>query len=169
MKDCGCMHGGDGLFVKTPPVSGGTAKGPSHDDGGITYKSASGRIVELEGKEPVIPEEAFSDPTIRTRTGTNKEIIAQILKKVGVKLSNEVTRIKGGDIIICIRSTEDKKKRSYTGTDKQILSAINESGGCRIIESGAKVKEVKKNGGAIGDFSLTQFLNQKVTLKQLFK
>lgn len=158
-EDCDCPY----------KNHGGTASGPKHTGGGITYRAASGKLVELEGEEPVIPEDAYNDPTVRTRKGTNDEIIEKILKKVGCKLSDEVRRIRGGDIVICVRSAKDKTKRSYTGTDKQILSAINESGGCKIIEPGAKVKEVKKNGGAVDKTNIWDFLNQQVTFKQLFQ
>jgi|GEM_PF-99449 len=134
---------------------GGTFVGPSHAEGGIDIEiKDTGNHVEVEGDEASIPRELGESSEEYTFTGTNREILNEILKKAGLKLSDKATEVKSGDIVICIKSTWDDKKRTYKGTIRQILSAINESGGCKVIEEGAEVTpdggvEKKAKGGKI--------------------
>lgn len=143
-KDCGCSH----ETVKME--HGGMFVGPSHDGGGIPLVvQDTGQQVEVEGKEPLIPREVIEDEEVRTRRGKNIEIVNQILKKAGLSTKNKATVVKGGDVVICKRAVhDDDTVREITGTDSQIISAVNESGGCKVIDAGAEVVEMK-DGGSI--------------------
>ncbi len=62
-------------------------------------------------------------------------------------MNEEATEIHSGDKIVCRKSAYDKIKRTYIGTDAKIVSAINASGGCRVIEGGAK--SIEENGKVV--------------------
>ena len=130
---------------------GGLVVGDPHSEGGVDFViEDTGEHVEEEGEETNIPREIANNPKEYEFYGSNAEVLDQILRLGGLKLSDKVTTVKSGDIVICVKSTWDKTKRTYKGTVRQILSAINESGGCKRIESGAKVKEGNmKNGGEV--------------------
>ena len=136
---------------------GGLVVGPSHAEGGVPFViEDTGKHVEMEGDEAVIPRELSEDQSEHTFTGTNRSILNQILKKANLSLSDKVTQVKSSDVVICIKSTWSEEKRTYTGTIHQILSAINESEGCKVIEKGATVtpageKETKAEGGKISE------------------
>lgn len=122
---------------------GGIFKKRYHSEGGEHFVvKGNGQQIETEKDEPLIPAEAMRDNKIKKRTGINIEIIDNINKEVGAKgMNEEATEVSVGDAIVCRRSAYDKTKRTYIGTDKQIVSAINQSGGCKVIQGGAKAIE----------------------------
>lgn len=135
---------------------GGLVVGDSHAEspiGGVPFKlEDTGTKILEEGEEANIPNEVREITKEYTMTGKNHEVVHKILKLVGLKLSNKVTRVKSGDLVISKASLWDEKVRTYKGTPIQILSAINQSKGGKKIESGAvmiedgKKKEMKKGG-----------------------
>lgn len=122
---------------------GGIFVGKLHSEGGIPLVvPETGQAIEVETDEPLIPAEAMQNTKIKKRTGTNVEVIHKINKDVGAKgMNQKATEVHVGDAIICRKSAYDKTKRTYIGTDKQIVSAVNQSGGCKVIEKGAKAIE----------------------------
>lgn len=129
---------------------GGTVEGASHKDGGVDFTvMGTKKKVELEGKEPVITSAAFSDPTIRTYNGTNKEILNEINRLYGGKpLSERVTSVGVSDVVICKRSAGDAEKKTLTGTPLEVVDQINQSGGCKPIGSSYhQERKQYENGG----------------------
>ncbi len=126
--------------------TGGMFMGDSHANGGIPIVIVeTGKHIEVEGKEPLIPAAVLQDSEVKEREGTNKEILHDMNKEAGAKgMSQKATEVHAGDAVICVRAAEDETVRKFKGTDAQIASAINESGGCNNIESGAV--EIKANG-----------------------
>lgn len=140
-----------GLFIK----------GNYHSEGGIPLVvGGSGQRIEVEKDEALIPSEAMEDKRVKTRKGSNLEVLNQINKEVGAKGMNEnADTVEVGDAIICRKSIYDKKKRTYIGTDKAVVSAINQSNGCKVIEKGAKSVDAEgkvtqyKGGGGVSEIN----------------
>jgi len=131
---------------------GGIFKGKSHAEGGIPFKiPETGQRIEVESEEPLISNKAVSDPIIRNRKGSNKEILTDINKKVGAKSMDEVaTEVHAGDTIVCKKAMTDTRQKEAKGTDRQIVSAINTEAGCKEIEKGATMDSgggVRQYGG----------------------
>ena len=81
---------------------GGIFKGKSHANGGIPFTVIETKQkIEVEGNEPLISNKALTDPTIKERQGTNKEILTQINKKIGAKgMDEKATEVHAGDTIV---------------------------------------------------------------------
>jgi predicted RNA methylase len=124
---------------------GGIFKGNSHADGGIKFTvPETGQGIEVEGEEPLIPREALTDTTPKTRKGTNKKILHDINKNVGAKgMDEKATEVHAGDSIVCKKAVGDNTIKEVSGSDRQIVSAINQEAGCNEIESGGSIT---KNG-----------------------
>lgn len=131
-------------------------KGKYHSEGGIPLVvNGSGQHIEVEKDEALIPSEAMEDKRVKTRKGSNIEILNEINKGVGAKgMDENADTVEVGDAIICRKSIYDKTKRTYIGTDKQVVSAVNQSNGCKVIEKGGKaiepdgsVTQYQKGGG----------------------
>lgn len=142
---------------------GGTFQGASHDGGGIPLVvQDTGQLIEVEGKEVLMPEGVYADENVYEFTGTNREILNQILSKNGLSVNDKATLVKSGDVVICKVSAADKSKHTYKGTIKKIISNINESGGCNpVVDSDTK----QAGGSIIKELSLES--NQKKNVFEL--
>jgi hypothetical protein len=123
-------------------------QGDFHSQGGEAFKiKDDGRQVEIEKDEPIVIGDAMDDPTVRTITGTNLEIINQINKLGGgrdiLKDKNKpVKKAKGNipipkldstQVVINRRAAGDPAVHTYTGTNREILNKINTSTGGKPI------------------------------------
>ncbi|HYD91433.1 MAG TPA: hypothetical protein VEA37_08105, partial [Flavobacterium sp.] len=132
-------------------AAGGPIIGPAHGaDGGVkcgVRPTASSRkttaIVEVEGDEFYIHPELLRSQKIKTRTGTCRQIILDIIKDNG----GEIKPITKGNctlpaetIIITKGAKTNHKIYKFTGTDKEILSKINQLNGGVKFEGGGVVE-----------------------------
>lgn len=131
-------------------IPGGVVIGPSHNvdgtpGGGVHFITNTGRLLEEEGQEINIPLELRKSNQIFTFSGSNADILEQILKLAGISLADHVTHVRSGDVVICVRSAWDPTIRTYNGTIDEILHKVNTSNGCKPI-----LKHViAKKGGTI--------------------
>lgn len=133
---------------------GGKFQGESHENGGIKFTvPETGQQIEVEGEEFEIPAEINQDKNIYEFSGTNKQVIDQVLKTVGAKTTNQkATQVHAGDMIVCKASAGDDTVRTYKGTLKQIISQVNQSGGCVAIH--------KQGGQVMGDGGVIDKIQQ---------
>lgn len=135
------------------PGTGGTVKGPSHEDGGVKFVLPNGAVIEEEGREINIPYQLRDNPEIFTFTGTNKGILNQILGLGGLSINDSVSHVRLRDVVICVRSAEDETERTLTGTIEEIIHQINTSNGCKPVIKDPSLQppnaypELNSNGG----------------------
>lgn len=142
-------------MLQAETIPGGVVIGPPHNadgspGGGVRFTLDTGRNLEEEGQEINIPLELRTSKQIFTFTGSNADILEQILKLAGLSLSDHVTHVRAGDVVICVRSAWDPAVRTYTGTIDEILHKVNTSNGCKPI---IKPEIIAKDGGSIPELN----------------
>ena len=109
-------------------VRGGEAT--SHDNNGVKYTvKSTGQLVELEGDEIVLCENALKSDHCHQITGTPLEILKKIADEYGCKRGT-LDKIHGGEFVICKKVVRDTESITVEGTPAEIVSYLQVQKGC---------------------------------------
>lgn len=112
---------------------GGIVRGgesTSHANGGVRYTvKSTGDLVELEGDEIVLCEDAIKSTRCHTITGTHLEILKEIADTYGCGRGT-LEQISAHEFVICKKVVRDTEAITVSGTPAEIVSYIQVQKGC---------------------------------------